>query len=90
MINEIVDDYCSRYHAINLDNSYTVEFRIFKSTTNHETLMATWELVNNIVAFANDHEVELNAMPSFYEIATYQENNYIENYMETMGLLATC
>ena len=90
MINEIVDDYCSRYHAINLDNDYTVEFRIFKSTTNHETLMATWELVNNIVAFANDHEVELNAMPSFYEIATYQENNYIENYMETMGLLATC
>lgn len=90
MIEEIVDDYQSRYHAINLDNNYTVEFRIFKSTTDHKTLMATWELVNNIVAYANDHEVELNSMPSFYEIATYQENNYIENYMETMGLLATC
>lgn len=90
MIEEIVDDYQSRYHAINLDNNYTVEFRIFKSTTDHKTLMATWELVNNIVAFANDHEVELNSMPSFYEIATYQENNYIENYMENMGLLATC
>ena len=90
MIEEIVDDYQSRYHAINLDNNYTVEFRIFKSTTDHKTLMATWELVNNIVAFANDHEIKLNSMPSFYEIATYQENNYIENYMETMGLLATC
>lgn len=90
IIEEIVDDYQSRYHAINLDNNYTVEFRIFKSTTDHKTLMATWELVNNIVAFANDHEVELNAMPSFEEIATYQENNYISKYMETMGLLATC
>ena len=88
MINEIVDDYCSRYHAINLDNDYTVEFRIFKSTTNHKTLMATWELVNNIVAFANDHEVKLNAMPSFEEIATYQENNYIGEYMGTT--LASC
>ena len=90
MIEEIVDDYQSRYHAINLDNNYTVEFRIFKSTTDHKTLMATWELVNNIVAFANDHEVELNAMPNFEEVATYQENNYISEYMETMGLLATC
>ena len=90
MIEEIVDDYQSRYHAINLDNNYTVEFRIFKSTTDHKTLMATWELVNNIVAFANDHEIKLNSMPSFYEIATYQENNYISEYMETMGLLATC
>ncbi len=88
MINEIVDDYCSRYHAINLDNDYTVEFRIFKSTTDHKTLMATWELVNNIVAFANDFEVKLNAMPSFEEIATYQENDYIGEYMGTT--LATC
>ena len=88
MIEEIVDDYQSRYHAINLDNNYTVEFRIFKSTTDYKTLMATWELVNNIVAFANDYDVELKAMPSFEEIATYQENNYIGEYMGTT--LATC
>ena len=88
MIEEIVDDYQSRYHAINLDNNYTVEFRIFKSTTDHKTLMATWELVNNIVAYANDYEVELKSMPSFEEIATYQENNYIGEYMGTT--LATC
>ena len=73
-----------------MDWNYTVEFRIFKSTTDYDTLMATWELVNNIVAYANDHEIKLNSMPSFYEIATYQENNYISEYMETMGLLATC
>ena len=88
MIEEIVDDYQSRYHAINLDNNYTVEFRIFKSTTDYKTLMATWELVNNIVAYANDYDVELKAMPSFEEIATYQENNYIGEYMGTT--LATC
>ena len=88
MIEEIVDDYQSRYHAINLDNNYTVEFRIFKSTTDHKTLMATWELVNNIVAYANDYDVELKSMPSFEEIATYQENNYIGEYMGTT--LATC
>lgn len=88
MIEEIVDDYQSRYHAINLDNNYTVEFRIFKSTTDHKTLMATWELVNNIVAYANDYDVELKSMPNFEEIATYQENNYIGEYMGTT--LATC
>ena len=90
MIEEIVDDPYNRYHAINLDNYNTIEFRIFKSTTDYETLMATWELVNNIVNYVNDHEIDLNSMPSFYEVATYQENEFIESYMEKMGLLATC
>ena len=87
-IDDIIDSCPSRYHALNLDNDYTVEFRIFKSTTDYNTLMATWELVNNIVAYANDHEVELNAMPNFEEVATYQENNFIGKYMNS--LLATC
>lgn len=37
-----------RYVAVNLTNTHTIEFRIFKSTTNWEILRRTLSLINNI------------------------------------------
>ena len=37
-----------RYVAVNLTNTHTIEFRIFKSTTNWEILRSTLSLINNI------------------------------------------
>ena len=37
-----------RYVAVNLTNTHTIEFRIFKSTTDWEILRSTLSLINNI------------------------------------------
>lgn len=47
-----------RYVALNLSNRKTIEFRIFKSTMKYNELMATLELVDNIVDIARKGNVD--------------------------------
>lgn len=47
-----------RYCALNITNSDTVEFRIFKGTLEYDELMATLELVDNIVDIARSNKLE--------------------------------
>ena len=44
-----------RYHAINLTNRNTIEFRMFRGTLNIETFFATLQLVDNIVRYVKEH-----------------------------------
>lgn len=49
-----------RYVAINLCNYHTIEFRLFRGTLKHNTLIATLELVNKICELAvlmDDNEI---------------------------------
>ena len=46
-----------RYVALNLSNRKTIEFRIFKSTMKYNELMATLELVDNIVDIARSGNI---------------------------------
>lgn len=49
-------DICtSHYCAINLSNTDTVEFRIFRGTLKYNTLIASLELVSNVVEIAKTH-----------------------------------
>ena len=41
-----------RYHAINITNKHTVEFRVFKGSLNVETIKASIEFVHEVIAFA--------------------------------------
>lgn len=41
-----------RYHAINLTNRYTIEFRVFKGSLNIETIKASIEFVHEVIEFA--------------------------------------
>ena len=41
-----------RYHALNLTNAATIEFRIFRSTTKASTVLASLQLVDAIIKFA--------------------------------------
>ena len=52
------DGYYGRYHAINLVNSKTIEFRLFRGTLNLETFYATLELVDRLVRLAKDSTIE--------------------------------
>ena len=47
-----------RYVALNLTKRATIEFRIFKSTMTFKTLMATLELVDNIVDIARSGAID--------------------------------
>ena len=44
-----------RYHAINLTNRHTIEFRMFRGTLKSETFFATLQLVDTIVRYVKDH-----------------------------------
>lgn len=56
---EIIDDMkcrnLDRYHAINLTNIHTIEFRMFRGTLKSETFFATLQLVDTIVRYVKDH-----------------------------------
>ena len=43
----------SRYQAVNTTNWKTIEFRFFRGTLNYNKIMASIELVNNIIEVAN-------------------------------------
>lgn len=45
----------TRYHAVNIENRETIEFRLFRGTLNRDTLVASLQLVNNICEFAKAH-----------------------------------
>lgn len=48
----------SRYHAVNFNNSGTVEFRIFRGTLKRDTIIASIQLVSNFCKFAMEHSFE--------------------------------
>ena len=51
-------DHCDRYHAVNLTNSNTIEFRLMRGTIKYSTFKATidflWTVANNAVKMTND------------------------------------
>ena len=47
-----------RYQAVNLTNSHTVEFRLFKGTLNSRKILASIELVSAFCHYAMNHPVD--------------------------------
>jgi hypothetical protein len=43
-----------RYDAVNVQNSQTIEFRIFRGSLKYETVMASIEFVNALVSYCHD------------------------------------
>lgn len=50
----------NRYMVLNLTNSNTIEFRLFKGTLNIDTFLASVELVNNIVSLCSNKKININ------------------------------
>ena len=82
----VIDDNESRYHALNINNYHTNEFRIFKGSLDELEIKARCEICANMAAYAeylaendiNVYEQELN----FLDIITYKYNMYVEQYMQ--------
>lgn len=80
-----------RYDALNLENDETVEFRIFKGTLKHESLMAALEFANAVVNFTNP------ASPAGFNLSTDRfirfiahdsqrsETRYLRTYLKEAG-----
>ena len=63
-----------RYCALNLTNSSTVEFRIFKGTLKFETLMASLELVDATCRFVKAWGRD-DIVPGWYDFCIYISNH---------------
>ena len=55
VVNKMKHYNLDRYHAINLTNTHTIEFRMFRGTLKSETFFATLQLVDTIVRYVKDH-----------------------------------
>ncbi|MGN0605956.1 MAG: amidoligase family protein [Oscillospiraceae bacterium] len=73
----------NRYVCINLANTSTIEFRIFRGTLKYNTLIATIQLVNHICETAckmNDTEIAALSWSDF--VATVNESELIQYLKE--------
>ena len=68
----------TRYMALNLCNSKTIEFRIFRGTLRFETYMASIELVYNLVSACMDLKKPLSEITWEYINRTKYAKKYIQ------------
>lgn len=89
------DKRMGRYVAVNLENAYTVEFRLFRGTLRYETFIATLQLVDEICKYAvkcSDDDMEhlswadfaANIQPNKYELIEYLKSKrlYVNEIQE--------
>lgn len=92
IMKEKIDDGVSRYHAINLGNYATIEFRMFSGSNSFKENMARIEMINNLCkwtinnkAIMNDiymrNDLEQLQQLNLFEILTYDSNEYVEEYL---------
>ncbi len=77
----VENDNESRYHALNITNFHTNEFRIFKGGMDALEIKARVELCHNFAQYSMNMPINTNNMPSFLEVATYDNNNYVTDYL---------
>ena len=75
--------HAGRYTCVNLQNTATVEFRIFRGTLKYNTVIATLQLVNRVcdVAIALSDE-ELKALPWTTFVSAVTEPELIQYLKE--------
>ena len=76
----------SRYKAVNLNNSKTIEIRIFKGTLKFETYMASIELVNNLMTIAREKDNASIMDVTFKDVLEYKETKYLLDYARSKDL----
>ncbi len=77
-----------RYTALNVTNSATVEFRIFRGTLRRDTIIAAIQFCNNWCDYAMSHSWDEVENSTFSEIMKTHEYNELNQYLVQRGLLA--
>lgn len=73
----------SRYMALNLQNRHTIEFRLFRSTLNPSTYLATVQLVASIVHVCNTYPIE---DIDFNKVVDAYDYPYLKEYIARRGV----
>lgn len=77
-----------RYQAVNLVPSETVEFRLFRGTLKRDTLIATLQLVNNLVKYAMSHTIEDCALTAAWsDVLAVEQFKELNTYSAKRGLM---
>lgn len=76
--NHFYNDYKERYNVLNLTNSDTIEFRLFRGTLNVNTFIATLQMVQCIVDTAIKHNSESIQALHFVDIIDEKYPELIE------------
>lgn len=75
-----------RYKAVNLQNSHTVEFRLFRGTLRRETFYATLELCQVIVDWCKTHRIPELTTLTWGELINSQHTEYLVDYCNLRGI----
>lgn len=73
----------NRYMALNLQNIHTIEFRLFRSTLNPHTYLATIQLVASIVHVCNTYPIE---EIDFNKVVNAYPYPYLKEYITRRGV----
>ena len=65
------------HYSINLLNKNTIEFRIFKSTTDVETIYSYLEIVNTLISFVNTYGINDMSISNYIKYLESNTNNKI-------------
>lgn len=78
-----------RYHAINVTNSRTVEFRFFRGTLNSNTIIASLEfvqLLTDICKHTSSYSVERASFKTIKRLAIKHQYNELVRYMNERNM----
>ena len=75
-----------RYYAVNLENSNTIEFRIFRGTLKRDTIAATLQLVSNLCGYAMAHDVETVLRTGWLDVVNFVHYDELSDYCKAMHL----
>lgn len=71
-----------RYQAVNITNSNTVEFRMFRGTLKPETILASLQLTSNICLYAKNHSVAEVLASQWDDITSYEKYSELSEYLK--------
>jgi hypothetical protein len=76
-----------RYLALNLQNYYTVEFRLFKGTLNFTSFMASLQLVMELSKYAIRTDLKNILSTSWSDVFLCTKHKELKAYLEERGLI---
>lgn len=79
-------DHSERYHAINLQNACTVEFRLFRGTLKVSTIKATLQFLHNLVTFCRKHDIIASNFADWEELMGVQHFDELNEYLVARGI----
>ena len=77
----------TRYHAVNLMNTGSVEFRVFRGTLRRDTIIASLQLVSNICKYAMTHTAEECDSVTLSDILAVEHYDELTEYCTQRNLL---